>query len=339
MQQSVLLTIYCLLIASAALAGGWLPMFWRLTHTGMQLAMSFIGGTMLGVGLLHLLPHSFFELQDIYRCVWWMLGGFITMFFIERVFHFHHHDAPEEVEASAHGEAGAHAACAHSTHAPAGADHHHAHDHSHSHAHGVERPRAWQAALVGLALHSAADGMALAASVAAEADLEGHGQSLAGLAVFLVICLHKPFDSLTLSTLMTVNHEPNRTRHIVNFLYALAVPTGVTLFMLGIGQAHTPGRLVLGAALGFSAGTFLCIATSDLLPELQFHAHDRLKLSASLLLGLSLAGTIVLFESSTHKHGAHGGRFIEHTEHADDGHTHAEHDHESHAESHDHDHK
>ena len=26
----------------------------------------------------------------------------------------------------------------------------------------------------------------------------------------------------------------------------------------------------------------MCIATSDLLPELQFHAHDRLKLSAEM---------------------------------------------------------
>ncbi|MHC5543735.1 ZIP family metal transporter, partial [Singulisphaera rosea] len=42
------------------------------------------------------------------------------------------------------------------------------------------------------------------------------------------------------------------------------------------------------AALAFSAGTFLCIALSDLLPELQFHAHDRLTLSASLLAGFFL---------------------------------------------------
>ena len=43
------------------------------------------------------------------------------------------------------------------------------------------------------------------------------------------------------------------------------------------------------AALAFSAGTFLCIALSDLLPELQFHQHDRVKLSAALLAGIALA--------------------------------------------------
>ncbi len=48
-------------------------------------------------------------------------------------------------------------------------------------------------------------------------------------------------------------------------------------------------------ALAFSAGTFLCIALSDLLPELQFHSHDRLKLSISLIAGFCLmAGTSIL---------------------------------------------
>ena len=53
---------------------------------------------------------------------------------------------------------------------------------------------------------------------------------------------------------------------------------------------------MLGYALGFCAGTFLCIASSDLLPELQFHSHDRFKLSAALLAGLAVAVIIGLFE-------------------------------------------
>jgi zinc and cadmium transporter len=47
---------------------------------------------------------------------------------------------------------------------------------------------------------------------------------------------------------------------------------------------------VTAGALAFSAGTFLCIALSDLLPELQFHSHDRLKLSLALLAGMALMG-------------------------------------------------
>src|SRR5262249_52888265 len=51
-----------------------------------------------------------------------------------------------------------------------------------------------------------------------------------------------------------------------------------------------------GAALAISAGTFLFIALSDLLPEVQFHRHDRVPLSLALILGLLLMGGIALLE-------------------------------------------
>ena len=38
---------------------------------------------------------------------------------------------------------------------------------------------------------------------------------------------------------------------------------------------------VVGYALAFAAGAFLCIALSDLLPEIHFHSHDRGKLIVS----------------------------------------------------------
>ena len=50
MDRGWLLVVYCLLIMVASLAGGWLPLLFRLSHTGMQLSMSFVGGAMIGVG-------------------------------------------------------------------------------------------------------------------------------------------------------------------------------------------------------------------------------------------------------------------------------------------------
>jgi zinc and cadmium transporter len=55
----------------------------------------------------------------------------------------------------------------------------------------------------------------------------------------------------------------------------------------------------LGCALAFCAGTFLCISCSDLLPELQFHSHDRLKLSVALLAGLGVAILIGVIEEAS----------------------------------------
>jgi zinc and cadmium transporter len=48
---------------------------------------------------------------------------------------------------------------------------------------------------------------------------------------------------------------------------------------------------------------FLCISLCDLLPELQFHGHDRFKLTMALLLGLALAWGISM--SHTHEDGTH----------------------------------
>jgi hypothetical protein len=47
--------------------------------------------------------------------------------------------------------------------------------------------------------------------------------------------------------------------------------------------------------------SFLCIAGADLLPQLQFHAHDRFKLSFTLLLGRAVALLI-----AGYGHAAHG---------------------------------
>jgi zinc and cadmium transporter len=271
----------------------------------MELAISGIAGFMLGVGLLHMLPHAQEAIGDIDRVVRWVLAGFLAMFFIERFFRYHHHEVPEaEAEhADGHGHGHGH---------DHGHDHAHlqAHDHGHSHAPKADahaddhaphtRRLSWGGAAVGLSLHSIIDGVALAAATAAGHSLDATAAA-AGVSVFLVILLHRPFDSMTLVTLMSTGGWSSRARHVVNGLFALAIPVGVLAFYVGLGTAH--GSAAVGCALAFSAGTFLCISTSDLLPELQFHAHDRVPLSIIFLLGLGLAWGVSRFEAHDHPHG------------------------------------
>lgn len=76
MSAGVLLVIYCGLILLASLAGGWLPIFVHLTHRWMEIALSFVAGVILGVGLLHLLPHSFYELGSIDATMHWCWPAF-----------------------------------------------------------------------------------------------------------------------------------------------------------------------------------------------------------------------------------------------------------------------
>jgi zinc and cadmium transporter len=111
--------------------------------------------------------------------------------------------------------------------------------------------------------------------------------------------VHKPADALTITALMIESGAPKRYTHVVNLAFALMIPAGVALFWIG-----THGVLPISQgswtaiALAFSAGTFLCIALSDLLPELQFHSHDRLPLSIALLTGFALMAGAALAEPS-----------------------------------------
>jgi zinc and cadmium transporter len=293
----LLLVVYCLLILCASLAGGLIPTLVRLTHTRMQVATSFVAGLMLGVGVLHLLPHAFFQLESIDRTAAWLLGGFLVMYLIQRFFHFHHHDVPDEAPEGRE-------PCCDPDHPHPHDPHPHGASHDHTLAEKSARHLSWSGAALGLTLHTLIDGIALAASVEAEA-IHGGAGFLLGLGTFLVIILHKPFDALAIATLMAAGGWSKRWRHVVNAAFALMIPIGVILFHLGAGAVAEEGGAYLGAALAFAAGTFICIAASDLLPELQFHAHDRFKLSVALVAGLSLSVIIGFFETAGHDHHHH----------------------------------
>lgn len=174
-----------------------------------------------------------------------------------------------------------------------GHDHGHAHDHGHEHTHQLT----WAGLLFGLAIHTLLDGVALAASVAAAASQE-QPMMLVGLGTFLAIALHKPLDALSITALMRAGGWPVQTRTLVNVSFALMCPLGVLLFRLG--AAQTSDALVIGCALGFSAGFFLCIALGDLLPEVAFHSHDRAKLSFAMLLGVALSVGVEMIHHQTH---------------------------------------
>ena len=311
MDPVVLSVVYCVAVAIASLLGGSIPHWIRLTHTRLQLALSFVAGVILGVGLLHMIPHGFFALAKVNaataidQVMLWTLGGFLLMFFLERFFHFHHHeapaeDAPHDVERCVHEHD-----CDEQDHAG------HVHPHTHSHEHGSGGPKfAWGGALIGMTLHGLLDGVALAAAVKIDAE-HGHGNAplgmLFGVGTFIAVLLHKPFDALTIGTLMAAGGWSVNKRHVVNLLYALMTPLGVALFLLGASKFLALQDEWLGYVLCSAGGAFVCIATSDLLPELQFHSHDRFKLSVSLLLGVALAWGIVFLESVGHAAHDHGG--------------------------------
>lgn len=295
-QVLTLLSVYCGLIVLASLAGGWIPNRVQLTHTRMQTLISGVGGLMLGIAVFHLLPHSLEYTDSPKITSQWLMGGLLLMFFLVRAFHFHHHGPADPIAEEE----------------PHHHDHDHDHDegyHQHGHLHSVHHLN-WVGVALGLAIHTLIDGIALGASVRAEFG-EPVFLSLFGLGTFLAVLLHKPLDAISITTLMAVGGWSAGARNLVNFGFAMMCPLGALLFVFGVEQFSAQQHLVIGCALAFAAGVFLCISLGDLLPELELHSHNRIRLSLALLFGVALAWAIEQTHSHNHSHAESSSRVIE----------------------------
>jgi zinc and cadmium transporter len=287
-----LLIFYCLAIAGFSLLGGLLPGWVKMTHTRTQVVMSLVSGLMLGVAFYHLLPHSVAlagGAQGVDTAVWWLMIGLIVMLLLLRVFHFHQHDfSKEEGVKHDHHQHNQHQ---HDHH------HHHHHDEHDSPVHGLS----WVGLALGLAVHTLIDGVALGAVMHAGSPAGG----LIGIGVFLAIALHKPLDAMSIVTVMEAGGWSRQARAMTNMVFALMCPLGALLFFFGVDMVADSRNHLVAGALAFSAGAFICIALSDLLPEVHFHSHDRAKLTLAFLLGIVVAygiGSVepAGFHSDTH---------------------------------------
>ena len=318
----ILLVVYCAVTMLVSILGGQFPWMVRLTHLRVQLMMSFVGGLMLAVALLHLLPHAAAVSGSLDIPATSAVVGLLFTFFLIRVFHVHQHEPSVELledgpDAEAAGESDDKiSGQAHAVGSDCG--HGHSHDVSHDHDHGPGSRWSWLGLAIGLSLHTLSDGVALGASVFAES---GHSEGyLAGLATFLAIVLHKPLDAMAITMLMRSRSWSKKATTAINIGFSCMCPLGAMAFYFGAASLGPQQNLVVGIALGFSAGAFLCISLADLLPEIQFHSHDLAKLSTALVAGALVAFAIRLVESD-HAHDM-------------DPHDHSAHSHENGADSH-----
>lgn len=300
MAPGIQLALYAVLIMTASMAGGLAPAMMQFTHRQLHLLMSLVAGLMLGVAIFHLLPHAAASLPSVESAVNWLMAGLLGMFFLIRAFHFHQHASLEPDDAQApgcHAESERSGCLVHDHAAPHDRDHVPDSPGSHSH-HSPDPPSAhklsWMGIGFGLAVHTLIDGMALGASVQADAAFGGSAWFV-GVPTFLAIALHKPLDAMSITTLMASAGWSRGWRFAANAAFAMMCPVGVLLF-LGIDRVLLSNVSLVGAALAFSAGVFLCISLGDLLPEIQFHHHDRFQLSLALLAGVLLAWCLHFLE-------------------------------------------
>jgi zinc and cadmium transporter len=280
------LAVYSGAILAVSLLGGSVPFLGRVTHSRLQLYLSLSAGVMLGASFFHVMPDAMEMAGASFG--WWMALGVVGLFCIERFIAPHSHEISSKLQQEHEHEPGCE------------------HDHEHRAAPSVA---GWMAVL-GLTIHTFMNGVGLAGAVKFDADKGSAGVwVLPGLALFLAIALHKPADALAISTVLTRRGVGRGKLTLVQLGFAAMVPLGAAAFMQTSDwlaqEKDAQERLnqLTGAALAFSAGTFLFIALSDLLPEVQFHRHDRVPLSLALVLGVVLMGGIALLEG--HDHGGH----------------------------------
>jgi len=257
---------------------------------------------MLGIGVFHLMPHAVEQIGSAKQMAHWMMVGIVMMFVLIRLFHFHNHEpvspASPVLTTCSHGHDHDHdetqtvAVASGPQPSETGKGHTAAECHSHGHAHGMS----WMGIALGLSLHTLIEGLALGASVHADSQRLG-AQSLLGFGTFLAIVLHKPLDSVSITALMLSSHWSRRSINLVNIGFAMMCPLGAVLVLMGISQFSGLQREFLGTALSFAAGVFICIALSDLLPEMEFHAHNKVQLTIALGLGITLSWALALMES------------------------------------------
>jgi len=130
------------------------------------------------------------------------------------------------------------------------------------------------AAFCGITIHALIDGFALGA---------GLSVPMLSVAVTSAIVLHKLPASLSLTGILLHCGYPRRRILWMALGFALATPIGAVV-SLGVLTRLPEGALP--TAIAFSAGTFLAIATADLLPQVHSEPRGRYRNLAALFAGI-----------------------------------------------------
>ena len=235
----------------------------RLERT-IFLLVALAVGAMLGGALLHLIPESYEALGGGPLTGGLVLTGVLAFFVLEKFLHWRHqHGAPEAIE---------------------GATGHSHHGHSHALPPEGDAPSGVEPFalmnLVGGVAHNLIDGGIVAASYLVSLQT--------GLVTTVAVMLHEIPQEIGNFGVLVYGGYPARRALLYNFASGLAG-------LVGAGLVLTFGESIDGLAerlLPVTAGAFLYIAGSDLIPELnRRHSYPATKAVgqlAMMLLGIGL---------------------------------------------------
>lgn len=127
-------------------------------------------------------------------------------------------------------------------------------------------------AFLGISLHSLLDGIALGAGLIIPQ---------LGPIVLLAVIIHKMPDGISISSILLAAGWGRRKVAFLNLLFSLTTPAGALIAYFFL---RTLSAEAVAVAIGISSGTFLAIATADILPQVH-RIEQRNPMTLVFLLG------------------------------------------------------
>jgi len=129
-------------------------------------------------------------------------------------------------------------------------------------------------AFIGLSIHSLMAGFALGASFVAPRM---------ALVIFLAIVSHKSVAAFSLATVFRLSDIPRKRVLVMLAVFALCTPIGA---LLSLPLIHRLSDLHVAIPTALAAGSFIYVATMDLLPEAFHETQKRFSTFVALSIGI-----------------------------------------------------
>lgn len=234
MDSMVTFLLYAVVLLVVSMAGACIPHIRKLKDGQAHLLVALSTGIFLGLLFLMLLPEALEEVEhggyDIHEAMYAILAGFVLIMLIEMVMKHRHMSACS-------------CQCCED-----------------AHSHRITS----MSSFIGLSVHAACDGLALAATFLAGEEV--------GLMATIGMCIHKFVVLFSLSSTMLLTNTDRRTSLLYLLGFSLITPIAGILFFLLFSGIEMEG--LTGLPLAFAAGTFMYVALCDMLPE-AFHRKNQ----------------------------------------------------------------
>ena len=260
MDSIVTFIAYSVVLLLVSMVGAAVPRVRKLKDSQAHLLVALSSGIFIGLLFLLLLPEALHEIEhsghDMHTAMYCLLGGFVLIMLIEVIIK---RLSPTDC---------------------------YCHSCNDAHSHKITT----FSSFIGLSVHAACDGMALAATFLAGAEI--------GLVATVGMCIHKFVVLFSLSSTMLLTDYCNKHSMMYLGLFSLITPISGLIFFLLFNGIDIHG--MTGLPLMFAAGTFMYVALCDLLPEAFHREKQNHKSFALIVLGILLMLVISILFPHTH---------------------------------------